>query len=170
MKIWQARWPVAVFILILGTVACSEKPADKPVAPPVAQKAAPPAAQPAPPVTQPAAPAAQSPTVPASQLPAGAAPGSLATEKHFLELTNHAKSPVTVTINGEWVGQWDQNARAPLSAVHKGKNDLVVEVGGEAKGQITLAVYAVRDNQNVNLTTLNFEGKPGKHSFNFGAK
>jgi hypothetical protein len=153
MQIWQARWPVAALIVLLATTACSEKkPADKPATPSVAQKAAPPGAQP---------PAPQAPAQPT------AAP---ATEKHVLSLTNYAQSPVTVTINGEWVGQWDQNVQAPLSTVQKGKNDLIVEVGGEAKGQITLAVYAVRDNQNVSLMTLNFDGKPGKHSFSFGAK
>ncbi len=98
------------------------------------------------------------------------AAGPAATEKHFLVLHDFAKTPVVVTLNGEWVGQWDAPAEVPLSGVQRGKNDLLIEVAGEAKGQITLYVQAVRDNQRVSLLTLNFEGKPGKHAVSFGAK
>lgn len=162
MKNWQAASAVPVLVLILGATACSEKPAEKAAEKPRAAAPAAPAPQAAAPATQPATPSAQ----PATATPAG----NPAAEKHLLHLQNYANTPIIVTLNGEWVGQWDAHNEVPLGSVQKGKNDLLVEVAGEAKGQITLYVQALRDNQRVNLLTLNFEGKPGKHAISFAAK
>ena len=168
MENWQTG---LVLSLVFCLTACSEKPAEKPrVTSPVPQASAAAGGAEVPaPASQPPAPASQ-PAAPVSPPATTVAAGPAATEKHLLVLHDFAKTPVIVTLNGEWVGQWDAPAEVPLSGVQRGKNDLLIEVAGEAKGQITLYVQAIRDNQRVNLLTLNFEGKPGKHAVSFGAK
>jgi len=48
--------------------------------------------------------------------------GPRALEKYVLDLTDYAKVPVTVKVNGQWVGQWDNHANVPLDMVVKGEN------------------------------------------------
>jgi hypothetical protein len=104
-------------------------------------------------------------TIPGSQ-------GAPATEKHVLGLTNFAKMPVTVSVNGTWVGQWDENTGwIPLDSVVQGRNELTLELPGAAKGQVTIDVLAKRTGGDVNLLKLNFDGKPaGKYTFTFVAR
>lgn len=77
---------------------------------------------------------------------------------------------MTVTINGEWVGQWDKDAYVPLTMVLKGKNDLVVEIGGEPKSQLDVSIEVNRSGKWVTLLSSDFKGKPGKHLLVFVAK
>jgi hypothetical protein len=104
-------------------------------------------------------------TLPASQ-------GAPATEKHTLSLTNFAGTPVTVSVNGTWVGQWDANTGAiPLDSVVQGKNELTLELQGAPQGQVSLEVWAKRSEGDVNLLRLNFQGKPaGKYTYTFVAR
>ncbi len=83
---------------------------------------------------------------------------------------NYSKTAITVSLNGDWVGQWDANNDVPLESVVQGKNQLTVELPGEPKGQLTLTVYTNRGGQNVNLLNLNFEGKTGTQTYTFFAK
>jgi hypothetical protein len=103
-------------------------------------------------------------TLPASQ-------GAPATEKHTLNVTNYSGTPVTVSLNGNWVGQWDANNSAPLDSVVQEKNELTLELQGEPKGTVTLEVWAKRPEGDVNLLRMNFQGKPaGKYTYTFVAK
>src|SRR6266852_7208928 len=104
-------------------------------------------------------------TVPASQ-------GAPATEKHTLGVTNYAGTPVTVSVNGKWVGQWDANTGSiPLDSVVQGKNELTIDLQGDPKGQITLEVWAKRPEGDVNLLRMNFQGKTaGKYTYTFVAR
>lgn len=120
-----------------------------------------PTAQPSAPASQPAQPA----SVPAATEPAPAPTpstgkaGAPATEKHTFSLTNYAKTAVTVTLNGAWVGQWDAHSSAPLDTVVQGKNQLDVELQDAPTNEVKLEVYAERGGQQVNLLRLNFQGK-----------
>ncbi len=99
------------------------------------------------------------------------ASGKPATEKHTLSLANYSKVAVTVTINGQWVGQWDANTSVPLDSVVQGKNDLAVELADVPKAEVRLEIYADRNGQSVNLLRLNFQDKPkGTYNYSFAAK
>ncbi len=147
--------------------APAQQPAQQPTPPPSAQSqsaqtttsAAPAAPAPAPATAQPASTATGKPT------------GPPATEKHSLGVANYAGTAVTVSLNGQWVGQWDAHASAPLDSVVQGKNELTVELQAEPKNTITLEVNAARGGQTVNLLRLNFQGKPaGTYNYYFVAR
>lgn len=150
----------ALAMVFLGfLVACSKQAQQPP-----AEQTAPaqPTAQPSPPATQPSQPAATPATTPGG-------PG--ATEKHRLRLTNYAGTPVTVTVNGTWLGQWDTHSGwQPLEGVLAGKNEVTVEVQGTPDNQVTLELEAQRGDDWVNLLRLNFQGKTGAHTFAFVAR
>lgn len=150
---------------------CSKEPAtqtQQPAQAPATQQPAPAAQTPA----QQAAPTSQpAQTAPAAgQATPGKVTGAPATEKYRLYLVNYSKTAITVSLNGDWVGQWDANNDVPLESVVQGKNQLTVELPGEPKGQLTLTVYTNRGGQNVNLLNLNFEGKTGTQTYTFFAK
>ena len=96
--------------------------------------------------------------------------GTPATEKYHLRLTNYAKVPVTVSINGEWIGQWDNSADVPLESVLQGKNQLTVELASEPKSTVTIDIATKRDNNAVTILSLNFQGQTGTHTYTFVAK
>jgi hypothetical protein len=98
--------------------------------------------------------------------------GAPATEKHTLSLTNYAGTPVTISINGVWVGEWDTHSGTiPLESVVQGKNELTVELQGQPQNQVMGEVYAQRGGSGVNLLRLNFQGKaPGKYTYSFVAR
>jgi hypothetical protein len=121
------------------------------------------------PAPSPAAPAQPAADPQASEAPAAGKGGPPATEKHRMNMTNYAKVPVTITVNGEWLGQWDQSVDVPLQPV-QGKNQLTVELGGEPKNVVTVSIIANRAGQDVNLLTLNFQGQTGTHTYTFVAK
>ncbi len=166
---------------VVGLAACSketpqpktqqaapaQQPAQQPTPQPSAQSqpaqtttsAAPSAPAPAPATAQPAATATGKPT------------GPLATEKHSLAITNHSGTAVTVSMNGQWLGQWDSHANAPLDSVVQGKNELIVELQAEPKNTVQLYVNVSRAGQTVNLLRLNFQGKPaGTYNYTFVAR
>src|SRR5690348_2727282 len=39
--------------------------------------------------------------------------GAQAMDKYVLDLTDYANVPVTIKVNGQWVGQWDNHANIP---------------------------------------------------------
>ena len=47
-----------------------------------------------------------------------------------------------MTLNGEWVGQWDDNITVPIDHVLRGKNALTVEVSGEPTNDVKVEVLA----------------------------
>jgi len=104
-------------------------------------------------------------TMPASQ-------GAPATEKHTLTVGNYAGTPLTVSVNGTWVGQWDTNSGyIPLDSVVQGKNELTLDLQGDPKGAVTLEVWAKRPEGDVNLLRMNFQGKTaGKYTYTFVAR
>lgn len=155
------------FVVVLA--ACSKEtpqpktqqaaPASQPAAQPPAAQPVQPAATPAPTATQPATSAGGKPT------------GPLATEKHSLALENYSGTAVTVSMNGQWLGQWDSHANAPLDSVVTGKNELIVELQAEPKNTVQLYVNVSRAGQTVNLLRLNFQGKPaGTYNYTFVAR
>ena len=145
-------------------VSCSkqspqQQPQQQPSNPPA------PAAQPAQPAPAPSQPQT-APNVSAAK-PAG----PLATEKHTLSLTDFAQAAVKATLNGTWVGQWDNSVGVPLDTVLPGRNELKIDLAQTPSGQVTVEVYANRDGQNVNLLRLNFQGKPaGSYTYYFAAR
>jgi len=104
-------------------------------------------------------------TIPASQ-------GAPATEKHTLRVGNYAGTPLIVSVNGKWVGQWDANTGdIPLDSVVQGKNELTIDLQGDPKGGVTLEVWAKRPEGDVNLLRMNFQGKTaGKYTYTFVAR
>lgn len=78
---------------------------------------------------------------------------------------------MTVSLNGNWIGQWDSHTSAPLDTVLQGKNDLTVELADQPNNTVTLEVYARRGNDDVNLLRLNFQGKAkGSYNYSFAAR
>jgi hypothetical protein len=158
---------------LLLAAACSKDQTPQPAA--QSSAAATPAAQ-----TQPSAPAAsQAPSpdpaqtnAPAAQPAATAgAAGATAIEKHKVIITNYAGTDVTVSVNGNWVGQWNATATAPLDQVLKGKNQLTVELQDTPKAVLNIEVFAKRDNDDVNLLRLQFQGKQkGTYNYTFYAR
>ena len=96
--------------------------------------------------------------------------GPRATEKYVLDLTDYANVPVTVKINGQWVGQWDNHANIPLDMVVKGENRLTVDLASEAKNTVTVNINTVRDGKGVSIVSLNFQGQSGSHTSTFVAR
>jgi hypothetical protein len=120
-----------------------------------AQQAAPPSEEPA----RRAAPeeSTESPAVPLK-------------DRYKLEVTNRAGTPLTVSLNGEWLGQWDTNTDVPLENVVLGKNELTVELPETPEREIRVGVYTRRQGEIVYLLSLNLQGKSGTHSHTFVVK
>lgn len=167
--------PIGIFLLAIfpGLTACSKETPQ-----PKTEQAASTSQAPAPP-NQPAqtasapVPAQPEPAAAETATPAGGKPaGPLATEKHSLSLTDYAGRAVTVSLNGAWVGQWDSNVSVPLDSVVQGKNQVTVELQGEAKNaEVTLYVQAQRAGQTVNLLQVHFQDKPaGTYTNSFVAR
>ncbi len=161
---------VLILVCVISLASCSKVPAPQQdqKAPPSSEtqrpSTAPPPQSQAPqqaPASQPQQAPAATPAVP---------PGALATEKYRLNVVDYAKTPVTVSVNGQWVGQWDSHTDVPLESVVSGKNQLTVELQGTPDNQLTVTVYTNRAGQNVNLLSLNFQGKTGTQNFTFVAK
>jgi len=96
----------------------------------------------------------------------------LATEKHVLKVANFAGTPLTVSVNGTWVGQWDTHSGdIPLDSVVLGTNELTVELQGQPQSQITIEVWAQRPAGAINLLRMNFQGKAAAtYTYSFVAK
>jgi hypothetical protein len=104
-------------------------------------------------------------TIPGSQ-------GAPATEKHTLNITDYAGTPLVVSVNGTWVGQWDTSiSNIPLDSVIQGKNELTLELQGQPQGTVTIEVAAKRTAGDVNLLRMNFQGKAkGTYTYSFVAR
>lgn len=98
--------------------------------------------------------------------------GAPATEKHTLNVDNYAGTPLIVSVNGKWLGQWDTHSGAiPLDSAVQGKNELTVDLQGEPKNTVTLEVWAKRPGGDVNLLRMNFREKAaGKYTYTFVAR
>lgn len=172
----QVRSSIALLVLFGCTVwlaSCSKEPAQQPAqqaAAPTQQSQQPQAQAPAatPETTQP--PAAAEVSAPTAAAPGTTTAGTATTEKYRLYITNYAKTPLTVSLNGEWVGQWDTHADVPLETAVRGKNDVTVELQGEPNNELKVSVYTKRGGQDVYLVSLNFQGKTGTHKFAFVGK
>lgn len=159
---------VTIFLLacLAFLTSCSKEPA-----PQQTQQTAPPPQQPA---QQAAAPATQPPQ-PSAAAPATAPPsvkvaGAATTEQYRLYISNYAKTLITASVNGEWLGQWDSDNDLPLEYVVQGKNQLTVELQGEPKNTLNVSIYTKRGGQNVTIWKVDFNGKTGTHNFTFVAK
>jgi hypothetical protein len=168
-------WPVVTWVCLAGLSACS-KDAPQPAAQAPAGCGGPtttaPAAAPAetaPANTASADVAAQPPAVADTSTGAPSA-GPRATEKHRLRITNYAKTPVSVSLNGEWVGQWDDHITVPTEQVLRGKNTAAIELTGEPANDLKVELQAERGGEWVPLLDLNFKGKMGSHTVAFVAK
>ena len=166
---------VVVCVVVFITLACS-KPSPQSSAPAPSQSSAATSSQPAaqsqasqPAVSDAQKDAAQPAATDSSRSPSNAG-GVPAKEKYRLGFTNYASVPITISINGEWLGQWDNNPDVPLQPVVQGKNQLTVEIPSEPKGAVTITIYTDRDGQRVNILSLNFQGKSGTQSFFFVGK
>ena len=136
--------------------------ASQPAATPPQTAASQPAATPQPTEVQQPKSAAAAPEA-SGQKPSGPP----ATDKYQFGLTNYAKVPVTVSLNGEWLGQWDSSNSVPIQPV-QGKNQLTVEVAGQPTGQLTVEVHANRDGQDVRIFSEN--APAGSHTYTFIAR
>ena len=171
---WKSVLRLGTLLLLWSNLfaSCSKQSSQQPQQQPSNPSAVQPAsAQPAQP-TQPTqtSPAASQPQT-APNVSAAKPAGPLATEKHTLSLTDFAQAAVTATLNGTWVGQWDNSVGVPLDTVLQGKNELKIDLAQTPNAQVTVEVYANRDGQNVNLLRLNFQGKPaGSYTYYFGAR
>src|SRR5690242_2178614 len=96
--------------------------------------------------------------------------GPRASDKYVLDLTNYAKVPVTVKVNGQWVGQWDNHANVPLDMVVKGENQLTVDLASQPQNTVTVNINTTRDGQGVTILSLNFQGQSGTHTSTFVAR
>ena len=98
--------------------------------------------------------------------------GPFAAEKHTFKITNFAGTPITVSFNGVWVGQWDTHSDIiTLESAVQGKNELTVQLEGQPQNVVTLEVWAQRSADQVNLLRLNFQGKPaGTYTYFFIAR
>lgn len=91
-------------------------------------------------------------------------------EKYVLDLTNYAKVPVTIKVNGQWVGQWDNHANVPLDMVVKGENQLTVDLASQPQNTLTVNINTTRDGQGVTILSLNYQGQSGTHTSTFVAR
>jgi VCBS repeat-containing protein len=96
--------------------------------------------------------------------------GPRAADKYVLDLTNYAKVPVTIKVNGQWVGQWDNHANVPLDMVVKGENQLTVDLASQPQNTVTVNINTTRDGQGVSILSLNFQGQSGTHTATFVAR
>jgi hypothetical protein len=98
--------------------------------------------------------------------------GPLATEKHRFFLYNYSGTAITISFNGRWVGQWDNNAGwIPLESVVQGKNAFTVEFESQPQNTVRLSVEAQRGDDWVSLLDSNFQGKAaGKYTVPFVAR
>jgi hypothetical protein len=96
--------------------------------------------------------------------------GPRAADKYVLDLTNYAKVPVTIKVNGQWVGQWDNHANVPLDMVVKGENQLTVDLASEPQNTVTVNINTTRGGQGVSILSLNFQGQSGTHTATFVAR
>jgi sRNA-binding protein len=111
------------------------------------------------------------PAATAESASSGAHPDSpSATEQHRLRITNYSAVAVTVSLNGEWVGQWESHMKVPLDSVVQGRNELVVEVAGEPTKDVKVWVEASRSNSWTPLIQADFKDKPGTHTRQFVAR
>ena len=134
--------------------------------------------------------AAKSPAPPASQAQPASAPntqpaqasssmatnsatapaGPPATEKYRLNISNYTGTPVTVSLNGTWVGQWDSGQNVPLDGAIQGKNTLTLETPKAPDGDLTVSVSTQRGNEGVTLLSANLRGKTGTQTYAFVGK
>jgi hypothetical protein len=77
---------------------------------------------------------------------------------------------VSVSLNGEWVGQWDDHITVPTEQVLRGKNTVAIELTGEPANDLKVELQAERGGEWVPLLDLNFKGKTGSHTVAFVAK
>ena len=159
---------IAIFVLVIPISGCSKQPAPQ-AQQSNANSAAPPARSATPPSSsQPSAASAQSVPV---NLSAAVPNGPAATEKHYLSLTNYSNVPVTATLNGAWIGQWDSSSSVPLDSVLQGKNEIKIDLAQQPNAEILLEINAQRNGQTVNLLRLNFGNKPaGSYTYYFAAR
>jgi len=161
---------VVTWVCLAGMNACSREvpaPAARADADSGGPTATPPTAAPGDRAsTDPAAP----PPVAAETTTAGPSAGPLATEKHRLRITNYAQTPISLSLNGEWVGQWDDHITVPTEQVLRGKNTLTIELTGEPANDLKVELQAERGGDWVSLLALNFKGKTGSQTTTFVAK
>jgi hypothetical protein len=161
------RLQMSLWLACLASFNACSRGASKPAQAPAAGEqtaAAPSAARPS---EGPVQPAVAPPSSTAATTPPA---GPFATEKHRLRITDYAKTPIAVTLNGEWVGQWDDNISVPIDHVLQGKNALTVEVTGEPTNDLKLEIQAERSGDWVSLLDLNFKGKTGTQNIAFSAR
>lgn len=96
--------------------------------------------------------------------------GRASADKYVLELTNYAKVPVTVMVNGQWVGQWDKHANVPLDMVVRGENQLTADLASQPQNTVTVNINTTGDGQRVSILSLNFQGQSGTHTATFVAR
>ena len=157
----RVRLSGVLLILICLAASCS---GDKRTATPAGPQSS--ASQPNPAQTQQPQSAAAAP--PAASTAAGTkVSGPPAAEKYQLNVTNYTKVAVTVTLNGEWIGQWDSSNSVPLQPI-QGKNQLTVDVAGQPTNTLTIDVNVKRDGQDVKILSAN--GQSGSHTYTFMAK
>jgi hypothetical protein len=152
---------ILLVALLAAATGCSK--GDKPAQAASAPQANPPAA------TQPASAAPAKETAASNPAPQGPS-GPRATDKYVLDLTDYANVPVTVKLNGQWVGQWDNHVNIPLDMVVKGENQLTVDLASEPKNTVTVNINTVRDGQGVSILSLNYKGQSGSHTSTFVAR
>ncbi len=151
------RFHLLVFLILVAFicfVSCSRETTQQP-------------AEEAGPLSQTSAQPSAAPSQPAPSPEAAAVPLK---EKYRLYITNRGNTPVTVSLNGEWVGHWDANVDAPLESVVLGKNELTVELPDAPQKELRVNVYTRKGGESVNLLSLNFEGKSGVHTHVFVVK
>lgn len=96
--------------------------------------------------------------------------GPPATEKYRLNISNYTGTPVTVSFNGNWVGQWDSGQNVPLDGAIQGKNTLTLETPKAPDGDLTVSVSTQRGNEGVTLLSANLRGKTGTQTYAFVGK
>ena len=153
MKAWTA---LAILALLVG---CNSQKPQASAASPQATLAAPSSAS----VTS-------GTPQPAQQTSTNNTAGEKLAEKYRLAISNGTHVPITVTLNGDWVGQWDNGQDVPFDTAKRGQNELIVDVQGNPDSGLNVTVYTEREGHNVNLTSFDFKGKPGKHSMIFVAR
>ncbi len=145
-----------VFVLLAGLVcfgSCSKETTQEPAEEPA------PSGQP-----QMEQPATAAP--PAESVETAAAPLK---NSYRMAITNRGSAPVTVSLNGQWLGHWDGNVDVPLESAVPGKNELTVELPEAPQKELRLTVYLRKGSEIVDVLSLNFEGKTGTHTQAFVA-
>jgi len=96
--------------------------------------------------------------------------GAPATEKYRLYISNYTGTPVTVSLNGNWVGQWDSGQNVPLDGAIRGKNTVTLETPKAPDGDLTVSISTQRAGESVNLLSANLRGKTGTQTYAFVGK